>query len=213
MVTFKVCTQLFLIAAFCQVVQAAELSEEVIEKSYYDSYASEKAQDYAGAMKALHPVFSVYPSGYTVNFRMGWLSYLNGNYADALRYYKTSLAIYPASLEVMNCISLVHKIREEWPKVEIENYAILKIDYFNQTGNYWYAFSLKKQGKYDPAEKVMRKMLTVFPTSVSYLSELGEILYLKKDYKQALSLFLSVKVLDPLNENAKKYIELISTVK
>jgi tetratricopeptide (TPR) repeat protein len=198
------------VLSFCPVAWAEELSQETIEKSYYESYALEKAQNYAGALHSMYPVLTAYPKGYTVNFRLGWLSYLNGNFADALRYYKAALAVYPAAIEVMQCISLVHKARADWAEVEAENATIIKIDYFNPTANYWYAVALKARKKYDLAEKVCRKMLTVLPTSVSFLGELGENLHYKKDDTQALTMFLSVKVLDPQNENAKKFIALLS---
>jgi tetratricopeptide (TPR) repeat protein len=201
---------LAVVPAICPMVWAEELSQETIEKAYYESYAYEKAQNYPGAIRAMYPVFTAYPKGYTVNFRLGWLSYLNGNYSDAQRYYKTALAVYPAAIEVMQCISLVHKARADWAEVEAENAIIIKIDYFNQTANYWYAIALKAQKKYDLAEKICRKMLTVLPTSVNFLNELGENLYYKKDYTQAFTMFLSVRVLDPQNENAKKFIALLS---
>jgi tetratricopeptide (TPR) repeat protein len=140
---------------------------------------------------------------------MGWLYYLNGNFADALNYLKTALTIYPASVEVMNCISLVYKARLEWAKVETQNFAIIKIDYFNQTANYWYAYALIMQKKYDIAEKVCRKMLTVFPTSVLFLNELGELLYYKKDFTQALTMFNSSLILQPDDAYATKFINLI----
>jgi len=183
----------------------------IIEKAYYDSYTFEQAKNYTAAMNAMSPVLTRYENGYTVNFRMGWLSYLNGKYADALRYYKKSLVVYPASIEVLNCVSLVYKAMDDWAKVEEQNYQILKIDYFNTTANYWYAVALKKRKKYEQAENVCRKMLTVFPTSVTFLLELGEILYNMKKKDEALSMFSSVKILDPQNNSAQKFIELISS--
>jgi tetratricopeptide (TPR) repeat protein len=188
---------------------AAELSNDEIQKAYYSSYALEKSQDYLGAIRALKPVFTTYPKGYTVNFRTGWLYYLNGNFADALNYYKAALTIYPASVEVMNSISLVYKARLEWSKVETQNFAVIKIDYFNQTANYWYAYALIMQKKYDIAEKVCRKMLTVFPTSVLFLNELGELLYYKNDITQALEMFNSSLILQPDDAYATKFVNLI----
>jgi tetratricopeptide (TPR) repeat protein len=188
---------------------SVELSNDEIQKAYYSSYSLEKSQDYLGSIRALQPVFQTYPKGYTVNFRIGWLYYLNGNYADALNYYKTALTIYPASVEVMNCISLVYKARLEWSKVETQNFAIIKIDYFNQTANYWYAYALIMQKKYDIAEKVCRKMLTVFPTSVLFLNELGELLYYKRDLTQALTMFNSSIILQPDDAYAAKFINMI----
>ena len=188
---------------------AKEIPSDEIQKAYYSSYSLEKNQDYTGAMKALYPVLSAYENGYTINFRMGWLSYLNNNYADALRYYKKALHIYPASVEVLNSISLVHKSRNDWANVEEQNFLILKIDYFNQTANYWYAVALRMQKKYDLAEKVCRKMLTLLPTSQWFLEELGQDLYYKKSMKDCSSVFSSLIILDPTNETAKKFLRLL----
>ena len=198
------------ITALTTLVIAQDLPFADIEKAYTTSYALERAQKYSDAMRALSPVLRAYENGYTINYRMGWLSYLNGNYADALRYYKRSLAVYPASIEVLNCVSLVYKEQNDWVKVEEQNYQILKIDYFNTTANYWYAVALKTRRKYDLAEKVCRKMLTVFPSSVWFLQELAETLYFKKQYKESLELFSSVHILDPTNEAAKKYLPLLA---
>jgi len=203
------------VAVFLLTIVTAEifsdlLSSEAVEEAYYKSYELEQSQNYSRAIQVLSPVLSAYPNGYTINFRMGWLSYLNGNYADALKYYKKALAVYPASIEVMNCISLVHKARNDWARVEEQNYQIIKIDPFNATANYWFAVALRYQKKYDLAEKTCRKMLSAFPTSVWFLQELGENLYSKKRMKECREVFASLRILDPTNETAKMYLELLT---
>jgi tetratricopeptide (TPR) repeat protein len=65
------------------------------------------------------------------------------------------------------------------------------------------------QKKYDIAEKVCRKMLTVFPTSVLFLNELGELLYYKRDLTQALTMFNSSIILQPDDAYAAKFINMI----
>lgn len=203
------------VAVFLLTIVTAEifsdlLSSEAVEEAYYKSYELEQSQNYSRAIQVLSPVLSAYPNGYTVNFRIGWLLYLNGNYADALKRYKKALAVYPASIEVMNCISLVHKARNDWARVEEQNYQIIKIDPFNATANYWFAVALRYQKKYDLAEKTCRKMLSAFPTSVWFLQELGENLYSKKRIKECREVFASLRILDPTNETAKMYLELLT---
>ena len=189
----------------------ADLTHRQIERAYYKSYEMEhQKKDYRGAVEAMKPVLKAFPNGYTVNFRMGWLSYLDSEYDYALQYYRKALAIYPASVEVLNCISLIHVARKEWGKVEEVNQRIIKIDHFNQTANYWYAYALKMRRRYSQAEKVCRKMLVVFPTSVKFLQELAEILYLNNKTEEAHSVFLSVIILDPFNEKATKYLKKFS---
>ena len=188
----------------------AEISQEKINEAYYQSYTLEKAQNYLNAIEVLMPVYKAYPNSYTINFRMGWLTYLQGNYANALIYYRKALAIFPASVEVLDCISLAHKARLDWNKVEEENYKILKIDYFNKTANYWYIVALQVQKKYDLAEKVCNKMLTIYPTAVNFLYLLGKNCYDLNRKDEALSYFSSVLTLDPYNVGAKEYLELLT---
>ena len=188
----------------------SELSPVEINEAYHQSYTLEKAQNYLKAIEVLTPVIKSYPNGYTINFRMGWLTYLNGNYANALKYYRKALAVYPASIEVLGSISLVYKARLDWKKVEEENYKILKIDYFNLTANYWYIKALQVQKKYDQAEKVCHKVLSVYPTAVNFLYLLGENCYYMGRKDDALSYFGSVYTLDPYNIGAKEYLELMT---
>ncbi len=204
---------LLLISIFFGEVSSASISDETIEAAYYESYTLERSQNYLRAIEVLYPVLSAFENGYTINFRVGWLYYLDGKHADALRYLKKALAVYPASIEVMNCISLVYKARNDWAKVEEQNYQIIKMDPLNATANYWYVVALRMHKKYDLAEKACRKMLTVYPTSVWFLQELGEDLYYKKQFRDSREVFTSVKTLDPSNDTAKKYLKLLSAGK
>jgi tetratricopeptide (TPR) repeat protein len=180
--------------------------QEAIDRAYSQSYTLEKAQNYSGAMEALYPVLRAWPNGYTVNYRMGWLSYLNGNFADALAYYAKALSLYPASIEAISSVALVHKARLAWNRVAEEQYKIIKIDYFNFAANYEYACALKMEKKYGLAEKTCRKMLTIYPTSVPFLFALAENLYFLGKKKEALETFLSVRTLDPYHAGAAQYI-------
>ena len=185
-----------------------ELSHETLSAAYTASYQLEKKRDYKGAMHALNPVMKAYPSGYTVNYRSGWLAYCDSNYTDAFSFLRKAQLVCPSSLEILNCLTLVHAAKEEWTNVEKEALKALKIDYYNSIANYWYARSLMINGKYKLSEEVSRKMLAVFPTSVLFLSTLGETLYAAKKYDESKEIFLSCIILDPYNESAKKYLQL-----
>lgn len=194
-------------------INAKEMDPKQITKAYHTSYQLEKKQKYDQALSAIKEVLTNYEKGYTVNFRAGWLYYLKGKYANALRYYKKALLVVPSSIEIMASISLIHVARTDWKKVLEENYKIIKFDYYNLTANYWYCYALKIQGNLSLAEKVARKMLAVYPTSLTFLNELGEIHYFQKKYKASKSLFNSIVILDPTNVNADKYLRLLKKKK
>ncbi|MDA3838320.1 MAG: tetratricopeptide repeat protein [Candidatus Delongbacteria bacterium] len=184
----------------------AELSFNEIKSAYNSSYTYETATKYKIAISSLKKVIEAYPKGYTVNYRLGWLYYLAGNYANSVNHLNTALLTYPYSVEVLNTLNLVNVARLDWDKVESQSINIFKIDYYNYYANYWYSVALMRQKKYDQAIKVTDKMLAVFPTNVVFLNILAESNYLNGNTADALNVFESVVILDKDNETAKYYL-------
>ena len=178
-----------------------------IQTCYYKSYKYESSEKYSKAIEALADVFANFPNTYTENYRLGWLYYLDGKFANAVEHLKSALLIYPSSLEVLNTINLIYAAREDWEKVEEQSAQILQIDYYNEYANYWYSYSLKMLEKYELAIKINRKMLTVFPTSVTFLQELAVNLFLNDEKEESKQIFETLIILDPTNTTATSYLE------
>ncbi|MBN1968519.1 MAG: hypothetical protein JXR48_07795 [Candidatus Delongbacteria bacterium] len=202
-------TYIIIILTLIFSLMADEMSNDAIKSCYSESYKFEKAQNYTEAIRAMMDVYNSYPNTYTVNYRLGWLFYLNGNYANAKKHLNASLLVNPSSVEVMNTIALVYAAQEEWLALEELTLQVMKIDYYNHYANYWNVYSLKMQKKYDLGEKAARKMLAIVPASITFLSELGEIMYFSEKYEDSYSLFNSVIILDPYNQAAKYYLNLL----
>lgn len=185
------------------------LTNEEIKKAYYNSYNYEKMQDYNDAIKALMPVYNAYPNGYTVNLRLGWLYYLKGNYKNSLYHYKKAIKILPYSVEARLGYTLPLLAQEKYKDVVDTCYQILKIDFYNYYGNLRLSFSLKKLKDYANAQKVVQKMLSLYPTDINFLVELGTIYFEIKDFKSAKQVFNDVLILDPVNSTAKIYMDKI----
>ena len=200
---------IFLLIFLFAVLFSEDLTFKEIQSAYKKSFDYEIMQKYDKAIKALSDVYKHYPESYTVNYRLGWLYYLKKNYSNAYNHLAKALAVFPSSVEVLNTIDLIYAATQEWSKLEANAIKIINIDYYNSYANYWYSYALKKQGKLDLALKVDYKMLTLFPTSVSFLSELAENLYLSGNIKEAKEKFQDVLILDNLNETAKYYLKLI----
>jgi len=155
------------------------------------------------------PVYQAYPKGYTVNLRLGWLYYLNKNYANSKFHYEKALKAVPSSIEAMLGLSLPYMAEGKWKDVEKLMYKILKIDYYNYYGNLRLSIALRNQKKFSTAEAVARKMLAIYPTDVNFLTELAISLYYQNKKNQALSIFSNILILDPENLIAKKFLKLI----
>jgi tetratricopeptide (TPR) repeat protein len=177
-----------------------------IKKAYLQSYNYEKMGDYKDAIKVLIPLYDKYPNGYTLNLRLGWLFYLNKNYKNAIEHYKKAMSILPYSFEPKLGLMRVYNAMGKYSKtIEIGN-VLLKSDYYNFYGNYYYALALMGQKNYKEALSLCNKMITVYPTSIMYLNLLAEnYWYLgKKDY--AKEIFENILILDPNNPTAKEFM-------
>lgn len=186
---------------------ARDLPYGKIASCYYKSYGHEQHHRYRRAIQDLKPVYEAYPNTYTVNYRMGWLYYLNKNYRRALRHLNKALSILPHSLEVKNTITLVDAARHDWRRVEEESRRVIQTDPYNFTANYWYSRSLRMRHRYGSAIKVDRKMLAVFPTSASFLQELGINLFADHKQKESAAVFYDLKLLSPGNPTADTYLK------
>lgn len=185
---------------------AQELPADQIEAAYHRSYAYERDQDFSNAIRALAPVYEAYPAAYTVNLRMGWLFYLNGNHANALAHYETAMAAAPFALEPRLGRLLPLLAQERWSEVESQAYQIVSVDHYSYYGNLRLSLALRMQGKTDAALQVATRMLTAYPTDVSYLIELAWIRDARGEGEEAARLFGEILVLDPENAQARAYL-------
>jgi len=198
-----------LLLAFLFFSQGFAITYQEIKEAYHKSFIYEKAGDYKDAIKALMPVYKAYPNGYTVNLRLGWLYYLAKKYANSEFHYKKALQVIPSSVEAMLGLTLPYMAQGKWPETEGLCYRILRIDYYNYYGNLRLSYALRKQKKYSIAEAVARKMLTIYPSDVNFLTELALSLYHQGKTAYARSIFQDVLILDPENAVAKEYLKKI----
>ncbi len=177
-----------------------------IQESYYRSYDYERAQDYGNAIRALGPVLTAYPDGYTVNLRIAWLHYLGGNYANALEHYTAAMRVAPYALEPKLGYLLPLLAQDRWADAETLAYQIVSVDHYSYYGNLRLAVALRMQGKLEQARMIVTKMLTAYPTDTLYLTELGLIQAAAGESDAAKSTFTDVLILDPENSTARGYL-------
>lgn len=194
-------------------LSAEELTAENIRTAYYSSYELEAQERYEEASKALEPIVKAYPQGYTVNYRRGWLAYLNGNYADARKLYQMALTQYPSSLEIRKALVLLEVARKEWKDVEQQTRTGRTIDYFNLDFAYWQAVALRMQGQFANAVKVAEEISALYPTNTNFLMELARNHYALGNTTAVLTLLESVYILDPYNPEAASLSRLLNSKK
>jgi len=169
-----------------------------IKDGYFKSYDYEQMQRYDEAIKVLAPLYKKYPKGYTLNLRYGWLFYLNKNYNDSIRYYKKASLINSYALDPKLGLIRVYLDTYSYKKAQSTAYELLKVDYYNYYANLYAIKALIAQKKYDIANKMINKMLALYPTDISYLEQLA-IVYKLTNNKYLQKLYENILILDPNN--------------
>ncbi|MGD8320298.1 MAG: hypothetical protein PVJ02_07585 [Gemmatimonadota bacterium] len=190
-----------------QAVPAQEKPKEPdIAAAYRSSFEHERAQDYQNSIRALAPVYEAYPAGYTVNLRMGWLFYLNGNYANSVAHYEVATTSAPLALEPKLGHLLPLLAQGRWTEAEALAYQVVSVDHYNYYGNLRLAVALRMQGKAEAAYQIALKMVGAYPTDLPYLVELANIQDARGDTDEARRLFGEILILDPENQVARRYL-------
>ncbi|OAQ20352.1 tetratricopeptide repeat protein [Thermosulfurimonas dismutans] len=182
------------------------LDYKAIKRAYHLSYEFERRGEYVKAREALLPVYEKFPRGYTVNLRLGWLFYLEGRYREARKHYEKAAEVAPQAVEPLLGLGLTYMVQKRWKEVEELMTRVLKIDFYNYYGNLRLAQALREQKKYRQAEAVCRKMLTLYPTDVAFLTQLALTLYHSGQKKVAISIFGDILILDPQNRIASRFV-------
>ncbi len=182
------------------------LNTNEIKKIYYKSYDYEKMADYKDAIKVLIPLYNKYPKGYTLNLRLAYLFYLNKNYENAIKHYKTASLYYPTSIEAkLGLMKTYYNLNKFNDILKIGN-ELLRIDYYNFYGNYYEVLGLIGIKNYKTALSITNKMLALYPTNVLYLTKLAELYNLTNQKAKAKTTFENVLILDPNNVKAKEFL-------
>lgn len=129
--------------------------------AFSKSYESEQAGNYTSAINDLKPIYS--KENYTVNIRMGWLSYLAKQYTESIKYYDIAIALKPYAIEArFGCVKPLSAI-ESWEKVKEHYILILKIDPQNTVANYWLGVIYYNRKDYANAANLFGKNINLYP--------------------------------------------------
>jgi len=172
--------------------------EQSIKEDYLKSYNYEQMGKYKEAIKVLSPLYTKYPKGYTINFRLGWLFFLNKKYTNAIKHYKAASLVNTKAIDPRLGLIRSYLAKNSYKKSETIANEILKIDFYNYYTNYYMIQTLRAEKKYDIAQEVCIKMLALYPTDILFLEQLARIYKVSKSpYLEQL--YKDILILDPNN--------------
>ena len=197
---------LFNFSVYSKKLNYKEISYKESQKAYYESYNFERNQNYKEAVKAMSPILDAAPNSYPVNLRLGWLNYLNKNYANSVYHYKKSISCAPNSIEAKLGCCYPLMAQNRYDEVETLCYRIIQTDHHNYYGNLNLAFVLRMQKKFKQAKNIAVEILESYPTDTKFLTELALNTYALGEKEKANSIFRKIIILEPSNTTANYYL-------
>lgn len=182
-------------------------NQEIWQQAFYKSYELEKTAKYANAIAELKKVYKA--EDYFINIRLGWLHYLNKQYAESEKFYLTAIKLKPYSIEARFGIVKPYSALEKWETVKQQYLAILKIDPNNTVASYWLGVIYYNRKDYAAAVKLFEKIVNLYPLDYDSVIMLAWTkLYLARG-AEAKILFNHALTLRPGDESSKSGLKLI----
>lgn len=186
-------------------MQAQESS--ALQGVFEESYNYEADGNYSNAINSLKNIYD--PASYHINVRLGWLSYMSGQFTESVGYYNKSIELKPYAIEARFGLTYPASSMGNWAQVKNQYIKILEIDPHNIKANYYFGLMLYEAGDYQMAANHFEKVANLFPFDHESLLMYAWSNYQIGKTREAAVLFNEVLLIDPGNESAIEGIGLI----
>jgi len=209
METLKKTTYL-IILAFITFLPASRLAAQdytALQQAFSTSYTQETAGDYSGGIATLKKVYD--ESSYEINVRLGWLTYMAGQFTESTTYYSKSITLMPYSIEARLGFALPASAMGNWEQVINKYLEILKIDPANYTTNCRMGLIYYGRKDYASALKYLEKVANRYPFDYDAIHMYAWANYRLGKLREAKVLFNKTLLIRPGDSSALEGIGLI----
>ena len=129
--------------------------------AFSDSYAKEKAGKYGEAVAVLKAFYDL--DSYEINLRLGWLTYLQGQFSESMGYYNKAIELMPYAIEPRLGVVLPASSLGNWDMVIAQYNKILGIDPNNTVTLYRLGLISYDRKEYKLAYQYFEKVVNLYP--------------------------------------------------
>jgi tetratricopeptide (TPR) repeat protein len=180
---------------------------EKMQQAFSDSYAAEVEGDYSQAVKTLKAVYDA--SSYHLNTRLGWLSYMQGQFTESAAYYQKAIELKPYAIEARFGLTYPASAMGNWGLVKEQYIKILEVDPMNTKANYYFGLMYYEHADYERAAMHFEKVANLFPFDGDAVIMLAWSYFQLGKTREAEVLFLEILLIDPENESAMEGLGMI----
>jgi tetratricopeptide (TPR) repeat protein len=181
--------------------------QEKLSAAFSASYAKEKEGKYDDAIKVLKAFYDA--NSYEVNLRLGWLTYLQGQFNESLGYYNKAVDIMPYAIEPRLGVVLPLSAQGNWDMVITQYNKILVIDPNNTLILYRMGLISYDKKDYKQAYQYFEKVVNLYPWDYQSLLMLAWSNLKLGKTREAKILFYKVLLYYPGDVSSKEGLSLI----
>jgi tetratricopeptide (TPR) repeat protein len=178
-----------------------------LQQIFKQSYTLETSGEYSDAIAKLKAIYD--EDSYEINLRLGWLTYLSGNFTESLPYYRKCVQLRPLSIEARLGIVLPLSSIGNWTEVELHYRQILENDPANSLVNYRMGLLHYGREDYQGAFQYFELVVNHYPFDYDGAIMLAWTNFKLGKYREAKVLFNKVLLMQPDDESALEGLGLI----
>jgi tetratricopeptide (TPR) repeat protein len=139
----------------------AQTNYQALQDAFSKSYAYESRGNFADAISIIKGIYQ--EDSYEINVRLGWVTYLAGQFTESAAYYQKAIALKPYAIEPRIGFANPASALGNWDQVIAQYNEILATDPQNTVVNYRLGSIYYGRKDYLKAEKYLEKVVNLFP--------------------------------------------------
>jgi tetratricopeptide (TPR) repeat protein len=178
-----------------------------LKAAFSDSYTKEKSGKYGEAVATIKACYD--PDSYEINLRLGWLTYLQGQFTESLTYYNKAVELMPYAIEPRFGLVLPASSLGNWDMVVAQYNKILSIDPNNTVTLYRMGLIFYDKKEYQQAYKYFEKVVNLYPFDYQSVLMLAWTNYRLGKVREARILFNKALLYYPDDASAREGLNLL----
>jgi len=175
--------------------------------AFQNSYIQEATGDFSAAINSLKSIYD--EKSYELNLRLGWLTYLSGNFTESMAYYNNAISLKPYAIEAKFGIIYPASAMGNWTFVINQYQKILEIAPNNTYALHRLGLVYYGREDYETALKYFEKVVNLYPFDYDSLTMLGWTYFKLANYREAKVLFQKALLNTPNGTSATEGLELL----
>lgn len=171
---------------------------------YRDSYSLEANRDFPASLAKMREIKTKAGGSYFVSLRIGWLTYMAGDFTASEAAYREAITAAPKATEAKLGLTLPLLAAKKWRDLERACRDVIAVDPNNAVARARLAHALYSVGNYPDSANEYRKLAEEYPAELDHQTGLGWALVRMGRKGEAKQVFAAVLAVSPDNTNARQ---------